>query len=123
MPNTANALLENNLSIWFSKDVLRYMAPVMVEADGILEPADKTPRKHGTKRRYDTTQALRTRELNRALEKSGYEKKSHYTARAGNANKRPYVRSGKFRGATVKKGGCTRTFSSNNSKFYKDDGT
>ena len=61
------------------------------------------------KRKYDTEKARRTRAERKAMRAAGIDPGSHYKPRNGGV-KRSWVASGKYVGATIKKGGRLRQF-------------
>lgn len=70
----------------------------------------------GPKRKYNTEQAAQTRMIRNELRKRGVDPGPHYKPRG--AVKRKWVASGKYRGATLKKGGNLRNFK-NMEKYSK----
>ena len=68
------------------------------------------------KRKYNTEQAAQTRMIRNELRKRGIDPGPHYKPRG--AVKRKWVASGKYRGATLKKGGNLRNFK-NMEKYSK----
>ena len=76
----------------------------------LVERRKAQPRRDdgGPKRKYNRTQARETRARRSAMREQGIDPGSHYQPR--NGTKRKWVASGKFVGATLKKGGKLRNF-------------